>query len=401
MGFARTRLTGVTINSSLKAYSGYTLFTPIGGKQTFLIDMEGQVVHRWEMLHRPGLHAELLPNGNLLYADRLPEGPLADLTGAGGELLEVDWEGRLVWKYEDPYLHHTFYRMRNGNTMLIKWVKVPQEIAMKVKGGIPGSEREGVMWADSFQEISPNGRVVWEWLSYEHLDPEVDIICPVCPRNEWTGANACEVLPDSNILTSFMKTSTIAIIDKNTGAIKWRWGAGEVGHPHHPTTLNNGNILLLDNGRHCTGLSIGYSRILEVNPKTDKMEWNYMGTPWCSFFSSIMGGCQPLPDSYDPFGPKERSRGNILVCEGTTGRIFEITHNGEIVWEYVSPFYYDTSHFGRTNMIFRAYRYGPEYEGLKGERAAPSKFRGTVQEKSKAGEERKTRVHSRLEDLGY
>jgi len=140
---------------------------------------------------------------------------------------------------------------------------------------------------------------------------------------------------------------------------------------------------------------------LEINPKTEKMEWNYMATPWCSFFSSIMGSCQPLPDSYDPFGPEERSLGNILVSEGTTGRIFEITHNGEIVWEYVSPFYYDTSHFGRTNMIFRAYRYGPEYEGLKGERAAPSKFRGTVQEKIKTGEERKTRVHSRLEDLGY
>lgn len=114
-----------------------------------------------------------------------------------------------------------------------------------------------------------------------------------------------------------------------------------------------------------------------------------------------MGSCQPLPNSYDPFGPKERSLGSILVCEGTTGRIFEITRNEEIIWEYVSPFYYDTSHFGRTNMIFRAYRYGPEYEGLKRERAASSKFRGTVQEKSETVEERKTRVHSRLGDLDY
>jgi len=401
MGFARTRLTGVTINSSLKTYSGYTLFTPIGGKQTLLIDMEGQVVHQWEMPHWPGLHAELLANGNLLYAGHLPEGPLASLTGAGGEMLEVDWNGKLVWKYEDPYLHHTFCRMESGNTMAVKWVKVPKEIAQKVKGGIPGSEREGIMWGDSFQEINLDGEIVWEWLSYEHLKPEVDTICPACSREEWTGANTCEVLPDGNILTSFMKTNTIAIIDRNTGAIKWRWGQGEIGHPHHPTKLSNGNILLLDNGRHCTGLSIGYSRLLEVNPKTDKMEWNYMGTPWCSFFSSIMGSCQPLPDPYDPFGPKGRALGNILVCDATTGRIFEITHDGEIIWEYVNPLYHETTDFGRTNMMSRAYRYGPEYEGLRGLRAVLIKFGRVTPEKSETAEGKKARVRSRLEDLGY
>jgi hypothetical protein len=401
MGFARARLSGVTVNSSSKTYSGYTLFTPIGDKWALLIDMEGLIIHQWKMPHPPGLDAELLYNGNLLYAAHLSGGPLASLTGAGGEILEVNWDGELMWRYKDPYLHHTFCRMENGNTMVIKWVKVPQEIAMKVKGGIPGSEREGVMWTDSFQEISPDGKIVWEWLSYEHLEPELDIICPLCSREEWTGANACEVLPDGNILTSFMKTNTIAIIDRDTGAIKWRWGPGEAGHPHHPTLLKNGNILLLDNGRHCTGLSIGYSRLLEVNPRTDKMEWDYMGTPWCSFFSSIMGSCQPLPDPYDPYGPKGRSLGNILVCEATTGRIFEITHNGEIVWEYVSPFCHETAHFGRTNMMFRAYRYGPEYEGLKGKHVAPSKFEQVVQEEAETVEEKKARVKSRLEALGY
>jgi len=401
MAFVRTRLTGVTINSSLKTYSGYTLFAPIGGKQTLLIDMEGQIAHQWKMGHRPGLHAELLANGNLLYAGHVPQGPLASLTGAGGEMLEVDWNGKLVWKYEDPYLHHTFCRMESGNTMVIKWVKVPKEIALEVKGGIPGSERDGVMWGDSFQEISPDGEVVWEWLSYEYLEPKVDMICPVCSREEWTGANACEVLPDGNILTSFMRTNTVAVIDKNTGAIKWRWGPGEVGHPHHPTLLNNGNILFLDNGRHCTGLSIGYSRLLEVNPKTDKMEWDHMSTPWCSFFSCIMGSCYLLPDPYDPYGPKGRSLPNILVCEGAAGRIFEVTHDGEIVWEYVSPFYYNTLHFGRTNMMFRACRYGPEYEGLRGHYVAPSRFGGVVQEKSDKAGEKRARVRSRLEALGY
>jgi len=101
-----------------------------------------------------------------------------------------------------------------------------------------------------------------------------------------------------------------------------------------------------------------------------------------------MGSCYLLPDPYDPYGPKGRSLPNILVCEGAAGRIFEVTHDGEIVWEYVSPFYYNTLHFGRTNMMFRAC-------------VAPSRFGGVVQEKSDTGGEEKARVRSRLEALGY
>lgn len=254
------------------------------------------------------------------------------------------------------------------------------------------------MWGDALQEINPDGEVVWGWLSYEHLDPEIDVICPLCSRNEWTGINACEILPDGNILTSFMKTHTIAVIDKKTGGIRWRWGVGEIGHPHHPTLLENGNVLVFDNGRHCTGLSIGYSRLLEVNPKTSRIEWEYLDTPMCSFFSSIMGSCQQLPRPVDPLG---RATSNILVCEGATGRIFEITHDKEIVWEYVSPFYYDTTRFGRTNTMFRAHRYGPLYEGLK-EQVFPSGVEREVPEEKKiTKEEKAVRIRSRLEDLGY
>ena len=33
-----------------------------------------------------------------------------------------------------------------------------------------------------------------------------------------------------------------------------------------------------------------------------------------------------------------RRHGNTLICEGSNGRIFEVTPAGEIVWEYVNPF---------------------------------------------------------------
>ncbi|GAI89345.1 unnamed protein product, partial [marine sediment metagenome] len=270
-------------------------------------DMKGKTVKYWEMGYEPVCYGELLPNGNLLYAGKVKDGPLAELEGAGGILLEVDWEGKIVWEYRDPYLHHAFYRVKNGNTLVIKWVKVPNEIAAEVKGGDPGTEREGIMWGDAIQEITPEGKIAWEWIGHEHLDPKVDTTCPICPRSEWTHANTVIELSDGNILASFMKNNTLAIIDKKTGDIKWRWGQHELAHQHAPSVLDNGNILVFDNGLHPSGTPLGISRILEVNPDTGKMVWSYEGEENIKygFYSSTMSNCQRLPNK------------NTFICEGT------------------------------------------------------------------------------------
>ncbi len=377
----------VTISKQGTMYGGYTLFAPVGGKDVWLIDMQGYIVHRWRMPGPPALHGVLLPNGNLLYAGRGNDNPLADFEGAGGVLLEVDWDGNLVWKYEDKYIHHTFYRMKNGNTMILKWVPVPNSIAAKVKGGLAGTELRGVMWADAFQEITVEGKVVWEWLAYEHLDPEVDFICPLCSRSEWTHANACVVMPDGNILTGFSGIHTIAIIDKNSGEVRWRWGRGEIAHQNDSTFLENGNILVFDNGVHCHGYPMGFSRALEVNPKTNEMVWSYEDELRTNFYSSIMGSCQRLPN------------GNTLICEGTTGRIFEVTPERDIVWEFTSPFFHQSAIYGRNNYIARAYRYGPDYEGLKGNVKLQEK--GEPQTRKVYAPKVEQAVRRRIDSLGY
>jgi len=345
---------GVTLYNPAKVQKGYTLFSPLEMKKVWLIDMRGRFAHHWEMPYVPGLHGEFLPNGNLLYAGRDPKSPLAQLFGCGGVLMEVDWDGNLVWKYEDPYLHHTFCRMANGNTMVLKWVEVPKDMAAKVKGGIPGTELDGVMWTDSFQEITPSGKVIWEWKAYEHLDPEKDVFCPLCARNEWTSANALKVLPNGDILTSFRRTNTVAIIDKQSGNIKWKWGYGIVAHQHDPTLLENGNILLFDNGFHPYGLTQGISQVLEVNPDTSEIVWSYRDDPTGDIYCPKMGSCQRLDYA------------NTMICLGDWGRIFEIKKNGEVIWDYESPFFYDHPVLGYTNMVFSARRYGYDYEGFQG-----------------------------------
>ncbi len=221
------------VDSSTRPYAGFTLVSHVGSADVHLIDMNGAVVHKWRTPAELGTHAVLLPNGNLLCATRIDKGPLSDLEGAAGSILELDWNGKVVWQHEDPYMHHDFCRMPNGNTIFLRWVPTPNDMAVKVKGGLPGTEREGIMWSDSLREIDPTGQVVWEWVGYEHLNPEVDIICPICFRNEWTHANSFKVTSEGQVLISFMKTNTIALLNREEGYVYWRWGGFRVlGHPH-------------------------------------------------------------------------------------------------------------------------------------------------------------------------
>jgi hypothetical protein len=377
---------------SSKAYNGYTLFAPLSGGGAWLVDMQGRFVHHWELKLLPAAHAVLLPNGNLLYAGKPPDAPL-EFGGMGGELLELDWDGNVLWRYEDHYMHHDFQRLPNGNTVFLRWVKTPDDIAARVKGGVTGTEREGVMWADSFREITPEGEVVWEWLGYEHLDPEADAICPLCRRAEWTHTNSCFALPDGNILTALLTLNEIVIIDKATGNFNWRWGREELAHPHNPNMLANGNILVFDNGAHRPSSTtipygmVGFSRVLEVEPKTNNIVWEFRDETTLRFNASFISGCQRLPN------------GNTLICDGPSGRCFEITPAKELVWEYVNPLYIlGDSILGYNNAVFLVHRYGTDYPGLKGKTLDPNKFELTL--RKKPADEKKT-LEKRLGRLGY
>ena len=227
---------GLTTYQPDKAFRGYTLFAPMRDTSAYLIDMQGAIVHRWQLPYRPGDYGYLLDNGHLLISGQTGKGPVA-FGGRGGTVMEMDWDGHILWEYAEDTLHHDFCRMPNGHTMVLGWERIPAELARRVKGGTPGTEYEGGIWCDYFHEVTPDKKVVWEWHAYQHLDPDADAICPLDRRQEWTHANTCEVLPDGNVLTSFRLLNTVAIIDKQSGDFRWKWGRNELGHQHDPNPL--------------------------------------------------------------------------------------------------------------------------------------------------------------------
>jgi outer membrane protein assembly factor BamB len=332
------------------------------GRSVWLMDMEGRIVHRWPVDNLPGNYGVLRNDGTLIFAGRLMPPPIPEFAGNGGRLVEYDWDGNKVWEHIEPYHSHCFAPLRNGNLLISKWDQVPAEIARRVRGGQPGTERNGnEMWSEALQEIDRSGRVVWEWRSAEHLDPETDAIGPLHPRDRWTNLNALEELPDGRILVSYRCINTIAIINRTSGEFDWKWGPGILAGQHNPTLLANGNILVFDNGAHRAYTTVDYSRVIEVDPTTEEIVWEYKANPVFDFNSFICSGAQRLPN------------GNTLICSTNQGLIFEVTPEGDSVWEFHSPFYYEHPIFGTNNMIFRCYRHGADHPGIRSGELEPDR----------------------------
>ncbi len=376
MGWSPYRKTGLTHHQPAHSCKGYTLLTPTGGDSTFLLDMDGRIVQRWRFSTIRPFYARLLENGRLLafgtdsslppperppFDQPQPEWPArARLLGGGGtHLLELDWDGAVVWQYENPALHHDFVRLPNGNTLLPVWVELPPEIARQVRGLPPLRPREKrpPLLGDDVIEIDPHGNEVARVAISTALDPRRDPLCSLETGWEWTHLNSIALTAEGNLLFSCRTNSRVSIVERPSGTLLWKYGFPEVSHQHHATPLPNGNVQIFDNGMHRIGLP--RSRVVEVNPKDNSIAWEYSGEPFEQFFSAHVSGAERLPG------------GNVLICEGAPGRIFEVTPRGETVWEWVNPFV--NRQQGRlVTLIYRTHRYLPDFPGLAGRRLDPA-----------------------------
>ena len=250
---------------------------------------------------------------------------------------------------------------------------------------------------DYIFEVSWDGEVLWEWLASDHIDElgfsedarnaiyrsapwhegrqSVDWIhlnsATYVGPNRWYADGDERFHPD-NVIISARAANIVAIIDHATGAVVWRMGPdfresraltelGQIIGQHHPHIIPEGlpgagNLLVFDNGG-----SAGYgpgnpvapngrdivtrmrSRVLEIDPVTFEKLWEYSigGLPGFFFYSTFVSSAQRL------------ANGNTLITEGVVGRVFEVTPENEIVWEYLNP------HFnanGAPNLVYRAYR---------------------------------------------
>ena len=163
------------------AFQGYTLLSPLLGKTTYLIDMQGRVVKSWKTEFTPASSAYLLENGNLLCAGEQPNRPWSVGPAVGGRVQEFTWDGQLVWDFtyftEKSIPHHDYTKLSNGNLILIMIERKTAAEAIAA-GRVPTTVNGGDMSLDALVEIKPTGKttgeVVWEWHMWDHTIQDYD-----------------------------------------------------------------------------------------------------------------------------------------------------------------------------------------------------------------------------------
>jgi len=322
---------------------GFTLYAPqTGNGRVVLIDIYGNVEHEWQMPVRPGRDAVILPNSNLGYNGSNERSahlyPAWDIWH-GGHFMEATPDGDIVWEHEDIYHHHDAQWLDNGNLLYT------------VAAEVPIKQWEGQ--SDIVREVNRKGEVVWEWRAWEHLTKEEYPIHECFNDDHWPMINGVYQYNDI-VYLSLRTSSGIIGIDKKTGFRFFEVKYPEVAQQHCPVITENG-LLCFDNGNIRPG-SIHHSRIVEFNLNTKELVWSYVDDMPPAFFSPYMGSVERLWN------------GNTFICESAFGRLFEVTPEGETVWEYVIPDFAEYPEplnkfiTGEHNSCFKAHRYpeGPK-----------------------------------------
>ncbi len=335
---------GTTVHDGTRAGKGYNLYTSGHGPEAVLMDMAGQVLHRWRyscrtiwpdpdepLVPRKGgtprgkakkmadsgtdveffRNIHLFPNGDLLVI----------FEGRG--LIKLDKDSNLIWANRCG-AHHDLDVRDNGDILVL---------TRKARINPLVSDDQPIL-EDFITTLDSNGREKgrlsllecfarspWYeeiWRSSENRVGDIFHTNTLFLLRETTAAIP-PAFVSGRVLTSMRSLHCVAVVDLEEEKVVWA-RTGRFKAQHDPRLLANGNLLLFDN----LGVP-GRSRVLEFDLEKWQPLWSYRGTPRQPFFSETCGTCQRL------------ANGNTLVAESDGGRAFEVTPGGEIVWEFWNP----------------------------------------------------------------
>lgn len=302
------------------AWPGINLYASEVAPGAWGVDLEGRRVFALEDRRpRPTIWKLVEP---------LPDGGFAALV-AGGTILAVDARSRPLWSVTSTF-HHDFDVTSDGrlvapafHTRRVAELAPVRPIRDDVLE-VYDRDRRLVDRVSSAELVRGDPELLERARAVDHrlLDWRLDVFhintVEVLER-EVSGPDGLR-WPRGAVLLCWRNLDSVAVVDLAARRVLWHWGAGELERPHHPTLLADGRLLVFDNGTRR-----GWSRVVEVDPARRAIVWEYRADPPESFFTSSRGAAQRLPN------------GNTLIVESDDGRAFEVTREGEMVWEYLDP----------------------------------------------------------------
>ena len=316
---------GVTIHARDAVYPGFNFVVSGHGPEAFLIDMDGNVLHRWRREFRdvwPDHGERNWYRGDLYWrrAHLFPNGDVLAIFDDLG-LIKIDRNSSLVWAYSGK-AHHDLFVADDGSIYVLthEWAMIPRvsptDRVLEDFITVLDSQGKEIRRVSLFNSVADSAYAFW----LEKVRRKGDIF----------HTNTIEVLDGQlehlsekfkagNVLVSIHGLHAIGVVDLDAEKLVWGM-TGSWKFQHQPTFLANGNLLLFDN----LGTP-GRSRVLEIDPSTGETVWVYQAERPDEFFSFSCGSAQRLPN------------GNTLITESDNGRAIEVTPDKKIVWEYVNP----------------------------------------------------------------
>lgn len=401
---------------------GYILFGPINSKSTYLIDACGQVVNQWSSAYENRLSAYLSEEGRLIRAGGTRQ------NGVRKSIVEIlDWDSRVLWSFSPDSIfglrHHDIELLPNGNILLLVEDRKSGE-EVRSAGGITNAP---FITSEQILEVRPDledgsAHIVWSWKAWDHLvqdqdssisnfgeissNPEkINLNYLDLMASDWLHFNSINYHPERDeIMVSSRHFNEIWIIDHSTtseeasgsiggvsgkgGDLLYRWGNPEAYEQggandrrlffqHDAQWLSSDEVLIFNNDAGIPE-NRSFSSIITLDlPLSGEGDyildqgtfgpqaasWTYVSDPPEHFYSNILSGVQRLEN------------GHTLICEGITGRFFEIDNAGDVVWEYINPVGIDgpvaQGENPRENTVFKCQKYPIDFPGFQHRDLAP------------------------------
>ncbi len=356
--------------------------------------------------------------------------------GGGANIMIKEWDNTINWEFtmnsDSLRLHHDIAPIvKDGKLTIlaIAWEKKSLEDVIAV-GRDTSVLESAEMWPDFIFEIDPEtDEFIWEWHTWDHLIQDFDSTKPnfgVVADNpwridinydfdgsgdpDWMHSNSIDYDRDrSQILISVPNFHEVWIIDHSTttaeaassigglggrgGDLMYRWGNPAAYHSgtvddqqlwyQHDAHFIDEHISPIDPQYKKIGVfnnRVGedFSTVNIWNPGWDMYDWGY------AFSGDTFGPADfDLTRKHPVDSTLMHSTGlsslqylpntNLLVCVGRFGYAYEMTQDGDIVWEYKTPIIGGASVPQGTeptinqNLTFRMDRYPVDYAGLEGQ----------------------------------
>ena len=177
--------TGTTIYDPARAWNGYTVLSPLDTQAAIVIDMNGRIVKQWDgYVSSAGGPARVLPGGLIVGAAGVHPPHQESL-----ELVQRDFDGKVLWRFD----HNEQIETPDGKKIWAlrqhhDWQREDFPAGYYSPGITPGNQRSKILILthtnhvqpnvagntmledDRIIEISPEGKILWEWVVSDHID---------------------------------------------------------------------------------------------------------------------------------------------------------------------------------------------------------------------------------------